>query len=171
MKKLIAIIICFCLFSVSVEAAKIVVEAEKYSSITPSMVKTVETSGSISNNGFIQIPLRRPHATTQTGPGDSGSCTYKINVTQAGNYSFWFRAWWYDSCGNSFFVIIDNKPAMYVEDATYQVWHWVKGPTTALSVGIHTIKIQNREDGARLDQFLLNSNSNYVPTRVEVATQ
>jgi hypothetical protein len=171
MKKITFVILCLFLFLVSVEADKIVVEAEKYISITPSMVKTTTTNDTVSNHGFIQIPLKRPHATSETGPSDNGACTYKINISQNGTYTIWLRANWYDSCGNSFFVIIDNKPAVYIESSTYLVWHWVKGPSLSLSAGSHTIKIQNREDGAKLDQFLLINNSRYVPTRIERATQ
>ncbi len=149
---------------------KIVVEGEDYTSIKPSMVKTTTTASGVSGDSYIQIPLRRPHATEETGPADDGNAKFKVNVPSSGVYTLWARAWWYDSCGNSFFVIVDNKPATYVEDPTYQTWHWVKGPKVNLSAGEHTIRIQNREDGARLDQFMLINNSRYVPTRIETRT-
>lgn len=149
---------------------KIVVEAGDYTSIKPSMVKTTTTSGGVGNNDYIQIPLRRPHATTETGPADDGNARYTINVPSAGVYQFWARTWWYDACGNSFFIVVDDKPAVYIEDATYQTWHWVKGPKLTLSAGQHTIRIQNREDGARMDQFMLINNTQYVPTRIETRT-
>ncbi|MGI5817905.1 MAG: hypothetical protein ACOX9R_07375 [Armatimonadota bacterium] len=154
----------------SASMVKIVVDAADYTSIKPSMVKTSTTSSEVANKTYIQIPLRRPHATTETGPADDGNAVYRINVPTAGTYQFWARTWWYDSCGNSFFVIVDNKPAVFIEDATYQTWHWVKGPRIQLSAGQHTIRIQNREDGARLDQFMLINNTQYVPTRIESRT-
>jgi hypothetical protein len=149
---------------------KIVVEAGDYTSIKPSMVKTTSTSDAIGNKDYIQIPLRRPHATTETGPADDGNAKYTIKVPSSGTYQLWTRTWWYDACGNSFFIVVDNKPAVYVEDPTYQTWHWVKGPKLQLSAGTHTIRIQNREDGARLDQFMLINTTRYVPTRVETRT-
>jgi len=167
MKKILIVICCLFLFSVNVNAAKIVVEAEKYTSITPSMKKVVVRNTNVSNSAYIETPLRRPHATTETGPGDNGACIYKINIAEPGMYTMWFRVNWYDSCGNSFFVIVDNKPATYIESATYQTWHWVKGLTISLSAGAHTVRIQNREDGAKLDQFMLINNSRYIPTRIE----
>ncbi len=151
-------------------SVKIVAEGEDYVSIKPSMVRTTTTAGGVSGKKYIQIPLRRPHATTETGPSDDGNARFKINVPSSGSYRLWLRAWWYDACGNSFFVIVDDKPAVSVEDPTYQTWHWVKGPKLTLSAGTHTIRIQNKEDGARLDQFLLTNNSRYVPTRVETRT-
>ncbi len=150
---------------------KIVVEGGDYSAIKPSMIKTTTTSDAVSNKDYIRIPLRRPHATTETGPADDGNAKFKINVPSSGTYQFWARTWWYDACGNSFFVILDDKPAVYIEDATYQTWHWVKGPKLQLSAGQHTIRIQNREDGARLDQFMLINNTQYVPTRIESRTE
>ena len=57
-----------------------------------------------------------------------------------------------------------------IEDATYQTWHWVKGPKLTLTAGQHTIRMQNREDGARMDQFMLVNSTRYVPTRVETRT-
>lgn len=150
-------------------AAKIVVEAENYSKIVPSMAK--ETSQVASGNGYIHVPLQRPHGTTEGAPGDTGYALYKVKITQAGAYNFWGRAHWYDGCGNSFFLKVDDKPAVvFGNDGTYQRWHWVKGLRLSLSAGIHTIKIQNREDGAKLDQFMLTTNSRYVPVRAEKQT-
>jgi len=170
MIRLLTIIVVLLFFSLPIQAAKIVVEGEGYTSISPSMIKTISTQAS--NGAYVEIPLRRPHATTETGPSDTGNCIYKINITQAGNYYFWARTNWYDSCGNSFFVILDNKPAVVIgEDGTYSVWHWVKGPIFNLTTGTHTLRIQNREDGAKLDQFMLIDIARYVPVRVEQKTQ
>lgn len=173
MKKLLPIIVVvLCLVAVVAWAArgKVVVEAEKYVSIQASMAKAV--SSLASGGAFIQIPLRRPHATSETGPADQGKATYKVNIGAAGSYRFWGRCHWQDGCGNSFFVKISDKPAVVLgQDGTYQRWHWVKGPTVQLPAGQCTVVIQNREDGAKIDQFLLTSNLSYVPVRAETATQ
>jgi hypothetical protein len=39
-----------------------------------------------------------------------------------------------------------------------------------LSAGEHSIRFQNREDGARLDQFLLTNNMRYTPAGKETRT-
>ncbi len=150
-------------------AAKIVVEAESYSKLVPSMAKA--TSQVASGQGYIHIPLQRPHGTTEGAPADSSYALYKVKITQAGAYNFWGRAHWYDGCGNSFFLKVDDKPAVvFGNDGTYQRWHWVKGLRLSLSAGTHVIKIQNREDGAKLDQFMLTTNSRYVPVSAEKQT-
>ncbi len=149
---------------------KIVVEGEDYYSIKPSMAKATGSTQA-AGGAYVHIPLRRPHATTETGPADDGNARFRINVPSAGTYTLWARCNWYDSCGNSFFVIVDSKPATTIgEDGTYQTWHWVKGARLSLSAGVHEIRIQNREDGAKLDQFLLTNNSRYVPVRAETRT-
>lgn len=149
---------------------KIVVEGEDYFAISPSMAKATGSTEA-SRGAYVHIPLRRPHATTETGPSDTGNARYKVNVPTAGSYQLWARANWYDSCGNSFFVIVDDKPSVVIgEDGTYGKWHWVKGPLLSLSAGQHIIRIQNREDGAKLDQFMLINTTRYVPVRAETRT-
>ncbi len=148
---------------------KIVVEGEDYYSIKPSMAKA--PSQVASGKAYIHIPLRRPHATTETGPADDGNARFRVRIPSAGVYQLWARAHWYDACGNSFFVVVDDKPATIVgEDGTYQKWHWVKGPRLQLTAGEHIIRFQNREDGAKLDQFMLTNNARYVPVRAEKHT-
>jgi len=147
-------------------ANKVVVEAEKYGSIVPSM--QVATSSLASGGAFIQIPLHRPHATTETGPADQGRTSYSVNIPAAGSYRFWGRTHWHDACGNSFFLKIGNKPEVALgQDGTYQRWHWVKGPIVELAAGPVQVTLRNREDGAKLDQFMFTKNLNYVPVRIE----
>jgi opacity protein-like surface antigen len=166
---MVLLIVVALLAASSASAAKIVIEAEHYKTITASMAKA--TSQVASGGAYTHIPLRRPHATTEGGPADTGHAQYKINVPQAGSYVFWGRAHWYDGCGNSFFLKLDNKPAtVFGNDGTYQRWHWVKGIRVSLTAGAHTITIQNREDGAKLDQFMLTTSSRYVPVRPEKET-
>ncbi len=149
---------------------KIVVEAESYWSIQPSMTKVTGDSKA-SGGAYVWIPLHRPHGLQESGPTDTGNALYKFRVPRDGVYRLWARTFWHDSCGNSFFVIVDGKDKSWIgEDGTYQRWHWVKGKLYRLSAGVHTIKFQNREDGARLDQFLFTNNLRYTPTRPERET-
>jgi hypothetical protein len=148
---------------------KIVGEAEDYYTIKPSM--TVAASAAASGGQYVWIPLLRPHGENESGPHDDGHTLYRVRIPQAGLYRLWARVFWHDSCGNSFFVIVDNTDKAWIgEDGTYQAWHWVRGKTYQLSAGTHTIRFQNREDGARLDQFLLTTDLRYVPTRPERPT-
>ena len=163
-----AVLVAFVACALSASAAKIVVEAENYNSITPSMAKA--SSNVASGGAYIHIPLLRPHGDTEGKPSDTGNTVYKVKVTQAGTYTFWGRAQWYDGCGNSFFLKIDDKPAVvFGNGGTYRQWHWVKGIKVTLTAGVHTIRIQNREDGAKLDQFVLETTPR-VPVGLETPT-
>ena len=147
-------------------ATKVVVEAEKYVSLAPSM--TLYSDPAASGGRIIGIPLARPHATTEGAPKDLGKATYKVTIPSAGTWRFYGRTKWSDGCGNSFFLKIGDKPAVVLgQDGTYGSWHWVKGPSLALPAGVVTIVIQNREDGSYVDQFLLTKDARYVPVRAE----
>lgn len=172
MKKLFVCVVMLVVFTVAgVMGAsnKVVVEAEKYKTITASMHKN--TSTVCSGGAFLEIPLRRPHATSETAPSDTGNATYSVKIPAKGSYRFWARCHWHDGCGNSFWLNIGSNPAFRLgQDGTYQRWHWVKGPQVTLPAGNVTVRIQNCEDGAKIDQFLLTT-STVVPVRIEKPTQ
>jgi hypothetical protein len=168
MKKLLWPVIVLLIAGAALHAAsnKVVVEAEKYTTIAPSMVKG--TDASASKGAYIGIPLARPHATTEGAPKDQGRATYKVNIPSAGTWRFWARTKWTDGCGNSFFLKIGSKPQVDLgQDGTYGTWHWVKGPSLSLPAGTVNVVIQNREDGAKIDQFIFTKDTRYVPVRAE----
>jgi len=156
------------LSATTASALNLVFEAEHYTWIKPCMEKVADNKAS--GRHCVRIPLRRPHGVEEMAPSDDGNVTFKIYVPQTGRYRLWARAWWYDACGNSFFVFVDdldiaNPP--YVTDSTYSKWHWVRGRRYNLTKGYHLIRFQNREDGAKLDQFLLTTApERWKPTRI-----
>jgi hypothetical protein len=148
--------------------AKIVVNALHYYSITPSM--HLGSAKTAIAGKYIEVPLHRPHGENESGPTDNGNAVYWIKVPSNGTYRLWAHANWYDTCGDSFFVIVDEDKSWIGEDGTCGKWHWVKGRSYTLSAGDHSIRFQYREDGAKLDQFMLTADSRYVPTRPEHET-
>jgi hypothetical protein len=155
-------------------AAKIVVEGEHCMGTTKSMKFMDEPNAS--GGKCVGVELRRPHATTESGPADDGHATYKIAIPESGTYQFWGRAWWFDACGNSFYVMADatevTSSTPYFTDQIFRKWHWVAGPKFTLSKGNHLIRIQYREDGTMLDQFILTTSpaSRWTPSRAETET-
>ena len=151
-------------------AVTLVFEAEHYSWLKASLTVGKGDSTGADSGAHMFIPLRRPHGDTEQPPTDDGNATYKVYVPTEGDYAFWGLARWYDSCGKSFFVMVDDmapKTPSMISDNTYQEWHWVPGKTFHLAVGWHLVRIQNREDGAKLDEWLLTTASQevFVPTR------
>ena len=101
-------------------------------------------------------------------PDVGGEAAYSFEVAQAGDYVLWIRAWWMDSCGNSLTIVMDGaRPFTFGEDGTYKSWHWVKGMKVALAAGRHELKVQNREDGVKVDEILLSKDPKYVPVGIE----
>lgn len=155
-------------------ALNLVFEAEHYTWIKPCMEKVADNKAA--GGHCVQIPLRRPHGVEEMAPSDDGNVTFKINVPQAGKYRLFARVHWYDSCGNSFFVFVDNMDAPAppaITDPSHQKWHWVGMRAASgdrwytLTKGYHLIRFQNREDGAKLDQLLLTTApERWKPTRI-----
>lgn len=155
-------------------AQRIVVEAQSFYNIKPSMV--LKNDAQASGGKCIERPLKTPHGAGETGPDDDGHAEYRIRIPADGAYQFWGRCWWYDSCGNSFFIVVNttrvtqNTPI--ITGQTYKRWHWVAGPVLNLKAGVNTIRIQYREDGPRMDQFILTTTprSRRQPVRIEKET-
>lgn len=103
-------------------------------------------------------------------PEVGGDAVWRFSAGE-GEYIFWARVWWLDSCGNSLRIIIDGgRPFLFGQDGTYKSWHWVKGMKVKLTAGTHELKIENREDGVKVDQILLAPDADYVPTGIEDTT-
>jgi hypothetical protein len=98
-----------------------------------------------------------------------GNVTYRLEIPEDGSYYFWSRVWWIDSCGNSFSVKFDKGPVfIFGNDRTYKSWHWQKSRVKLpLKKGSHTLTISNREDGIKIDQFLLTNDKSVVPDGIE----
>ena len=121
-------------------------------------------------NRYLEIPegVGKP-------PETGGDAELSFDISEAGTYFLWCRVWWMDSCGNSLGISLDGATAFtFGQDATYKTWHWVRAPLKLkqleLSVGRHTLKISNREDGIAVDQFLFTQERRYVPVGIESVT-
>ncbi len=122
---------------------------------------------------YLEIPQGSGNPPKMT----NGHAVVEFRVDDAGTYYLWCRVWWFDECGNSMSMNIDDsRPFTFGQDATYKTWHWVRAPRRLkqlkLKAGAHRLNIRNREDGIKLDQVLLTDDKRYVPVGVEdVATR
>ena len=152
---------------------RIVVEAEHHNAIKASCAE-VNGDSTASNGGYIWYPIKRPHATSENPAvkGDGGYALYKVKIPAKGQYYVWVRGWWQDGCGNSWFLVVDDgDPQTEGQDATYQTWKWRKASQAyTLSAGVHTFKLQDREDGARIDQILITNDARFQPVRAMAET-
>jgi hypothetical protein len=156
-------VICF-------EAESGAIEAPFEKATTPKAdkkpVKPQKSSG-----GYVLIPAKANGA--KKGRDDlPGKVTFKVKVPAKGEYWVWGRCLWPNGCGNSFYVRkADGKNQIMGEDGTYDVWHWMKCRDfkLALSQGVNTIIVANREDGVMLDQVFLTT-TDRVPQGAEKVT-
>lgn len=98
------------------------------------------------------------------GSVDVGEAHYPIVVPRTGRYRLWARMWFTDKCGDSYYAWFDHGPKRLMDHPYHDVpqtewrhWFWLadyQEPVT-LEAGVHTLHIQVREDGVRLDQFCL----------------
>jgi len=141
---------------------RIVVEAEKYDEIKASTI--VDSGDTKASCGKCVV---YPENAASGTKGDGGYVLYDITIPEDGNWLIWLRTNWSDGCGNSFFLIVDDRtPQIVGGDGTYNVWKWRKGRVAyPLTAGKHKVKVQNREDGAKLDQLLITNDARFMPTR------
>ena len=94
-----------------------------------------------------------------------GTTTYDFEVTQADQYVVWGRVLAADSGSNSFFVTLDGPQSVWhIEDLSSD-WQWdrvgnssVQDPVIySLSAGQHSLIIEGREVGTKLDKILITS--------------
>jgi hypothetical protein len=170
--KLFALLVVTMVFARTASADKIVAEAESYNSIQPSMelIADKEASG----GKAIQVPLKEPHGMAK--PADNGYAEYKFVTPHGGTYQFWARCWFVDNKGKSFYVLVDSDQVTSktptVTGATMKSWRWVAGPVVKLDAGSHTIRIQYKEDGAKMDEWVLTTTlkNKWQPTAAEAET-
>jgi len=115
------------------------------------------------SNGKVVYLKERTNKKNPKQPGEyffTGSIEYRFKVETEGKYMLWLRKLWMDGCGNSVWCTI-NKPMKegneqtLGEDGTYGKLTWVRfgDKPVHLKAGTNVLRIQNREDGIKLDQF------------------
>ena len=142
--------------------SKVCIEAETAKKVEPNFKIVTTKDKTIGGKGYLAIP-------GNAGKG-KGKAEYTFKITRPGVYYIWARTFWEDGCGNSVGAVIDHQPQVVLgNDGTYDHWHWVTAKRTRfqLKAGEHTLTLLNREDGIRVDQILLVSDKDYVPTRIE----
>jgi hypothetical protein len=115
-----------------------------------------------SNGQYIWSPSTQD--TNCASGATTGWATYTVNVP-AGTYKLWGRSLGPDGSSDSFCVQIDNNTIQTWHLNTSTVWNWkpMLSGTFSLAAGTHTIKVRYREDGAKLDQLLLTSDTSFTP--------
>ncbi|MBC7259338.1 MAG: hypothetical protein H5T65_08820 [Chloroflexi bacterium] len=144
-------------------AQTIAIEAEHGYVVRPGMDLGAATQAS--QCGFVETRL-----------GNQGSVTLTFYVHTPGNYAIWARVQGSgEYTGNSFFVSIDGAERFWHEFVPYgptpPTWIWSRVHMYGRPVeeryyfgpGVHTLRFDGREMGARLDKVLLTTDLSYTP--------
>jgi len=155
---------------------RIVLEAEDAIDVQPPVLiidaslpqKTKPATGA-SGNKYIEIAQG---AGKPSEGGEYGNAVLKFKIDNTGAYYIWARCFWQDGCGNSFIMQINEmRPFTFGQDSTYGTWHWVKAPKQIMPIklekGEHKLAIRNREDGIRIDQFIITDDPRFIPVDIE----
>jgi hypothetical protein len=95
---------------------------------------------------------------------------YAINAVTGGTYYIWIRG--NENPGNSLFLVADFQLTAAAAQG-YGNWVWwnddrflTPAAQVALTPGVHTISIYQREDRCGIDKLILTVNSGYIPTNL-----
>lgn len=163
---------------------KVVIEAEEPTTIEDkhtdgTLVMAVKTQKQGTPISFIDIPdgfIKTCGLEEKKGAGKlPGKASYVFEVPRDDTYYIFLRAQWMDDCGNSIWAYIDDQPWYSIEDQlglnpaqkTYSwAWHplFLEGTLKGfkLKAGKHTLWINVREDGPKLDQFVISTETSQV---------
>jgi hypothetical protein len=150
---------------------QLVIEAERGIPITENdqtwLAQT--TLNSYIGAGYVNAFPDTGRVYTTTGP----ELRYRISFTTTGTYHLWLRGYAPDGAGDSVYVTLDEQPVVPLTGFAPRQWDWATKrsdeqgiPVTieVVETGLHTLSVQMREDGLRLDRILLTTDSGYNPT-------
>lgn len=129
--------------------------------LTAPMSKFDDTAAS--GGSYIKVDVGSLNDPADTYPGGAD---YIFSTGETGTYHVWVRAYFPDSASNSLWATVDNiTPYTYVGNPTFNVWQWIKIYYSGvnLSSGLHSLNIKYREDGTRIDKFLITNDAAYIP--------
>lgn len=135
-----------------------------------SMVKVIPQATTWTNPGYVWVP---------NGAAGDGQTQASIFVPKAGQYSVWGRVKAPTSADNAFGISTDFGPqltwSMPVTGNTW-AWHQVKAIGTAdpklfqLSPSFTTIEFFRRDDGTKLDRYLVTNDPGFLPANAPLVT-
>lgn len=119
-----------------------------------------QDGGEGSENTITYVGVPDGQCGKEADPSDH-SAVFDLTVEESGTYYPWARVWWKDSCGDSLMIRVESKKGgtkeFPITDGTHGTWHWLRVAGASgliLEEGEYTVRVENREDGARLDKIL-----------------
>ncbi|MDX2111219.1 MAG: carbohydrate-binding protein [Verrucomicrobiota bacterium] len=119
--------------------------------------------------GYVTTADSGTTAATQTGD----QLDYAVDIQTPGLYTVWARVASGTGGNNSNLSEIGVGVGLFdfsfddLAGTSSQSWHWVKlSAIQSLRAGLHRISLLRREDGQRIDRFVLTTDANYDPAAI-----
>lgn len=126
-------------------------------------------TGSASGGAYIEVdPAYNWTVGSPEGTTAEYLASYKVNISTAGNYRFWFRMLSGNDADDSFYWRI-NSGDWITENNRYGIGSWFSrdnGQVDALAPGTYTLDISYRENGTRLDKFVIQLDGLTAPSGI-----
>jgi len=148
--------------------AKIWIEAENTSTVTG--LFTTGTDPNASGQSYLTIP--NGAGGVLDDPSLGGYAEYTFNVPVNGSYFIWGKTLTDNNGDDSVYVSVDNRtPDVWSLAHGGQWWLWDQPSRSnfsnprwyELAAGQHTLRITQREDGIKIDQFLITNDPYFAP--------
>ncbi|MGD9216830.1 MAG: PKD domain-containing protein [Desulfobacteraceae bacterium] len=122
-----------------------------------------------SAGGYIEVPNGQGNASSPSQ--EAGYAVYTFDAPTTADYVIWGRIMAKDGKDNSFFVSMDgNTPVTWhTQKSETWIWNQVNAPGSTepviyhLESGQHTLTLYQREDGTKIDKFLITKDMGFVP--------
>ncbi len=116
-----------------------------------------------SDDAYVEIDPVYNHTGSSAPECTTPEClvSYDFAITTSGNYSFWFRMHSANGSDDSFFWRVDDS-SWNLENNRYGIGSWFSTNNMQvddLGAGSHVLEIGYRENGTRLDKFVIQLDS------------
>jgi CubicO group peptidase (beta-lactamase class C family) len=145
----------------STGAVTITREAESGNITAPMVVKSDPAA---SGGKFVEVPEGGGNNYNDATRGGPGQTSFSISIPQSRTYALWARTMAPSGVSDSFYVMRNGALWLEWNVPLSTTWKWNKIANVALAAGTLSLAFRQREDGTRLDQLLLTSDTGVVPS-------
>ena len=135
--------------------------------------QTDDTITGFADDGYISVQPTLGQLFTQAYTMTSPELQFDINFTTPGTYTLWLRGYASAADTDSVYVTLDEQPGTALTGFAPRQWSWANRDLqnmpirfTVSKIGLHTLRVWQREDGLRLDRLLLTTDNTFTPTGI-----
>jgi hypothetical protein len=130
-------------------------------SLTAPMV--IQSDSTASGGQYVAVPEGMGNNFNDLTLGGPGETSFSMNLPEGGNYALWARTIAPHSGSDSFYVGSGGSLIREWSVPLSTVWKWNKVSEIFVAAGAFNLQFRQREDGTRLDRFILTNDLNFVP--------